>query len=257
MLFCDSSLKSDSFVKIFLGDAVGQQPYLVARSILEDSAEYFRKALQHAPSFGAGELDVLRFPEDDTGAWEVLLYWMLKGSLTALKSLQECCYGDNLYRRGLLVHCWCLGDKYGMDAFQNEIMVHLILVFEDQCIPPAALRDAFENTAPGSRLRKICMEELVLSFNQGGTGSEELELFDGIVGFISEFSTTMQDESLKHSVFRTLCRRKHQPGEACHKARDAWKTYMVGDSPAVHRLEAVINKHYAENDRSRCYRSPL
>ncbi|KAF2771402.1 hypothetical protein EJ03DRAFT_372759 [Teratosphaeria nubilosa] len=187
------SLKSDSVIKIFVGEEIGQKPYLVARSILEGTAESFQKALQHAQNFGSGELDVLRFPKDDKVAWEVLLYWMLRGTLPAPGSLEteyRDHHGTDCYD-GHLVRCWCLGDKYGIYAFQNEIMVQLILLVECNDLASSVLRDALENTAPGSKLRNICMEDLVVGLNEGSLEPEELDLFDGVVGFISAFRTAM------------------------------------------------------------------
>lgn len=80
-------------------------------------------ALMRNKSLGSEEKDTCKFPEDDVGAWEVLLYWTFRGAL--MKMLDER-KNDEAADRLLLVQSWILGDRYNVSRFQDEVMLELL-----------------------------------------------------------------------------------------------------------------------------------
>ena len=106
-----SKVQTDRLISVFVGE--NTRPYFVQESVLAGISDFFRKALKHESNLGT-ERGVLRQLEDDHTAWEMLLYWRIKGKIL--------CYGEDFHSKVFtLVHCAVLGDKYDTKSFRDEI----------------------------------------------------------------------------------------------------------------------------------------
>ena len=210
-----SDLRSQRLIKIYVADA--STPYLVQEAVLTGMSEYFKRALANADSFG-GEKDVMRFPEDDPVAWKVLLYWRIQGCLQ--RSFAE----DAESTMMQLIRCWALGDKYDVKNFQDVIMLDLIQTLNIHLVKFEVVRFAFENTPDKSPLRKLMAQEAVISFYYPSMqyAAEDLEIFDGVCGFMTEFVKAIELKRQKEILATDL---SHP---------DEWNEFMVGEGPMKH-----------------------
>ena len=130
---------------------------------------------------------MLRFPEDDAEAWKVLLHFVIRGTLPTIPHSDG---GDHMSLQ--FVRCWCLGDKYCVPAFQDLTMVELLKYCESKAPLVGTIKDAFDNTPPGSRLRILMAECAVESFyDRRWYDLGELDKFDDTVGFTSAFAQAL------------------------------------------------------------------
>ncbi|KAK3115577.1 hypothetical protein LTR53_004937 [Teratosphaeriaceae sp. CCFEE 6253] len=161
-----SSLRNERLIKIVVGDGE-HEPYYIQRTILESSSDYFKKALAHESQLGSDEPGTLSFPEDDLGAWEVLLYWLLKHGLPPLMHVPREFFtlptGDFEL---LLVRCWAMGEKYCLPSFQ-DLMMTTLLKWVEICstLDRATLEEAFSSTPPGCVMRLLAAADLALQIS--------------------------------------------------------------------------------------------
>ncbi|KAK6392872.1 hypothetical protein LTR65_002954 [Meristemomyces frigidus] len=216
------ALMSDRLVQIFVGSDSDRAPFLVQQTILADCSEYFVKALR-PNSFSEGVTSILRVPDDSLDVWQVFLYWLFRveiptASMTACETTLE--YHE------LLVRCWVHGDKYGVAGFQDQIMVGILQFLESSASSLRVVKLAFDNTAPGSRLRTLMAEEaacLLKGRCETSVAVEELDLLDGVIGFTSALVAAFTThDSLGNDMSNRLY-------EINNERSDRWREFMVGE----------------------------
>ena len=180
-------------------------------------SEYFKRALANADSFG-GEKDVMRFPEDDATAWETLLYWKIQGYLH--RAFAEDAESDIMQS----IRCWALGDKYDVKNFQDVVMLDLIALLSSRGVKFNVVRFAFENTPQKSPLRTFMAREAIITYSTclNLDAPQELEVFDGVRGFMTEFMNAVERRGRKENLTVDLS----IPGD--------WSEFMVGKGPPKH-----------------------
>ena len=158
--------------------------FKVAQSILTSISEYFVKAIEHE-HLGDGRPGIMTLSEDDADAWKILLHWKLKGTIPPRDFVDD-------HGQVLLVRCWCLGDKYDITEFQDLAMLELIKVLNGVETTLDIVKIAFDNSAPGSKLRKLMAEETVYLLKLSGKWHHErIDKLDGVVGFTSALLCAM------------------------------------------------------------------
>ncbi|KAK5688512.1 hypothetical protein LTS10_000490 [Elasticomyces elasticus] len=167
------SLHNDRLVDVYVGDIDDEtEPYRVQQVVLEKVAEYFAAALR-PDTFSEGQNGRLHFPDDDTDVWQILLQWAIQRVVPCWQSI------DQDVRHSLLVRCWVTADKYGIQDFQNEIMLEALMSFRIS-IGIEALYVGVKLTAPGSALRRLVSEELVYKvYTEESVKFAELNELDG------------------------------------------------------------------------------
>lgn len=161
-------------IKIFIADETA--PIHIQESRLTQTADYFAAAFRHEIETG-----ILRFPEDSLTAWKVLLHWIHEKRLPEIPCGKDSCRWLNFVR------CWCLGDKYDIAKFQDEVMLESWESISCDCKDYLeALREAFEQSPAGSKMRKIqawCIASAVEKSEEGNLCSaSSLDDFDDIPG---------------------------------------------------------------------------
>ncbi|KAI6829398.1 hypothetical protein KC340_g12459 [Hortaea werneckii] len=153
-VFADA-LATDRFIKIYVGKG---QPFLVQQLLLESLSDYFVRALQR-DKFSEGIHGELHVEGDDRRTWQALLHWLFKGVLPA--NVQK--------DPDRLIDIWVVGDKYGVEALQNQAMYALLKrvdvapddIVNSRLLPLATIKDGIHRTAPGSVMRTLLAEEIV------------------------------------------------------------------------------------------------
>ncbi|KAK5121392.1 hypothetical protein LTR85_005224 [Meristemomyces frigidus] len=222
-----SSFQTGRVIEVYVGAITAEsKPYLLPQTLLENASDYFTKALRSG-SFKEGKEGRLHFPDDDSSAWEVLLYWLVKRHLPSHAS-------DQL----LMINCWALGDKYGITRFQDETMVELIIIYDDQSAKPDSIAKALEVSGPGSKMRKLIAEELTWVYENENISREDLgAIIDGtgiIVEFLAANELFREDEEGFANIFW-----KSNAATAGMEAKDRqahWRDYLVGEEPVRHRV---------------------
>lgn len=156
------------------------RPYLVQEALVTGISAFFKRAINHETSFGS-EPGVLRFPEDDQIAWEMLLHWRLKGY--AVKTYVS----EHTEEQLQLVRFWVLAEKYDIKEFQNVIMNQIFDALDQRTVELETVKLAFESTPPGSPLRTLMAEETVLHMDlRDEYEHADLRELDGVLGFTTE-----------------------------------------------------------------------
>ncbi|KAK5121391.1 hypothetical protein LTR85_005223 [Meristemomyces frigidus] len=207
-----TKLDSDRLISIFVRTGDDAKVFKIQQALLESVSDYFVKALRNEHLGDTTRAGVLRLPEDRVDSWQVLSYWMLRRKLPANSALKYPL---------LAVRCCILGDKYGIEDFQDEAMLALLQCCEKANVGFGLIKEGVLNSTPGSPLRRLMIELLVPYVYEDGhheqTSYQELDVFDGR-GYMSEFleahdSWTEQEEDF-----------------GCFFDEDErWRTFLVGN----------------------------
>ena len=217
----NSVLQTNRMIQVYIADKA--RPYLIQEATLTTMSEFFVRAFKNEASLGdEKEKGVIRLPEDNHTAWMTLLYWKLNGKFEISK-------GSDEQEQMQLVHCWTLGNKYDIKAFQDLAMLELLNLLEDRNASLAVIQFAFENTAEGSALRKLMARQVVINIHcerEAVTG-RYLEIFNGGSATITELVEMYDLKEERNDDINGL--RVCLDGES-----DEWRDFMVGGGPDKH-----------------------
>jgi len=146
-----SSLDADRLIRIAVGTGKHAKAFNIQQALLETVSEYFVKALRNKRLGAHPEPGVLRFPEHCVDAWEALCYWIFRHELPATA------YEHHYI---LAVRCWCLGDKYAIDGFQDEALLILLREANSNNLKWEVIEEAVLNSRPGTQLRRLMAMEV-------------------------------------------------------------------------------------------------
>ena len=183
-------------------------------------SEFFVRAFKNEDSLG-GEKGVIRLPEDNYAAWITLLYWKLNGKM-------EIPEGHDDSKKMQLVYCWILGDKYNIKEFQDLVMIELLMTLEEWVAPLEVIQLAFKNTTGNSPLRKLMARHAVINICEGNCERQHLQIFDGVVGFITELVEAYDIRDEKENGVNGLFVSVDGDDE------DEWMEFMVAGGPEKH-----------------------
>ena len=217
----NSVLQTNRVVQVYFGDH--PTPYLIQEAVLTTMSEFFVRAFKNEGSHGdEKEKGVIRLPEDNHTAWMTLLYWKLNGKFKISERVDE-------HEQMQLVHCWTLGNKYDIKAFQDLATLELLNLLEDRNASLAVIQFAFKNTAEGSALRKLMARQVVINIHgerEAVTG-RYLEIFNGVSATITELVEVYDLKEERNDDINEL--RVALDGES-----DEWRDFMVGGWPDKH-----------------------
>ena len=222
----DRRLQSDRIIHIFVGTGDDAERFSIQQVLLESISEYFVNAMKNEHLGNESESGVLRFPEDNLEAWQVLLCWVVgrRFPRKAMAGEQE-----------LAVSCWVLGDKYGIVEFQDEAMLSLLKTIDTFQAERETIAMAFRGTPPGSKLRLLMTEEMLynLSATERLGISHQWTLrssdIDGILNglnFAGELLEVQQRCTHDQDEFWAAIGNRFEDGSSEQQSK--WKEYMVG-----------------------------
>ena len=113
-------------------------------------------------------------------------------------------------------------------------MLELLNALDCVAVPISLVREAFEGTAPQSKLRRLMAEEVYcrIESKKWGTMTEDLDQCDGLPGFTSALGETIQRLDNK---WGPVCPRLNRIGDP---ALVNWENYMVQGGPEQHWVHA-------------------
>lgn len=173
------------------------------------------------------------------GAWEILIYWMIKATLPESNFEEE---DKKEASQLLLVQCWALGDKYNLAAFQDVIMLELLFLVSGISMTPVSAAFATNNTPPGSKLRCLVANEIVHTVYMGYVRA--IEAYDealAATGFASE-AMNMLDQYRNGDTGVDVSYVAEKDGSA---RTQEWRKYMVNERPPQHW---ILNHQDDEDD---------
>jgi hypothetical protein len=108
----------------------------IQRSVLENASRYFKAGIKLRLSTFPPDRHrrVLFYPTADYEAWKVLAYWMVKQRLPPVEELTE----------SLLVSSWLLGEDYVIPDFQDEVMLALLIYYDENHAGPKHIKNTFQ-----------------------------------------------------------------------------------------------------------------
>ncbi|KAK5730783.1 hypothetical protein LTR15_000721 [Elasticomyces elasticus] len=214
------SLRSDRLVDIFIGTITADsKPYRVQQVLLESLSDYFTKALR-ADTFDEGRAGRLQTPDDDGYSWEVLLHWAVHRHMVNGHMLP--------------IDCWIMGDEYQIHAFQNEVMLELLMYYSAITAEYDILEHGIDSTCPRTLVRRLLVEELVeMVYGTKDVNLDELDNLTG-VGVVGDILRAKNKHDSNNVAFNACTRfgLEHEgevgvgPGGTW---RDTWREYMVGN----------------------------
>ncbi|KAK3113459.1 hypothetical protein LTR53_009232 [Teratosphaeriaceae sp. CCFEE 6253] len=189
------SLQSSRDIKIVVGSEA-PKTFFVQQRLLESTSKYFVKALKNQHLGEKAEPGVLNFPEDEIASWELLLFWVYKGTYynrPITSASQE--------SMTLAVDAWALGDRLCIPDFQNQVrappaaesakasadprrstsqaMLAMLRAMEITNIPIDVVQQAVDFSAPKSSMRALMADEIILQLHEGQIAPYALEELDG------------------------------------------------------------------------------
>ncbi|KAI5363322.1 Putative SKP1/BTB/POZ domain superfamily protein [Septoria linicola] len=217
------SLKKGRLITVFIGSE--PEPIYMQQSLLCGAADYFTNLLTN-DTFEEAKTGVVRFPEDDLGAWKILLAWILKREVPQVGGCQPLVN---------LCKAWYLGDKYIMRSFQDQVMwsIYILPFFSAGEDVDSSYCQLFQATLLDTPPRKCVAEAFA-----------EATVLDGGLQWNSVPRTTSNPEyavailsaiaSLKNDAIESL---DFDDGDS--QGEPVWLRYMVGKGPRY-----VVNPWY-------------
>ncbi|KAI7196611.1 hypothetical protein KC363_g811 [Hortaea werneckii] len=173
--FADA-LATDRLIKVYVGEG---PPFLVQQMLLESLSDYFVRALQR-DKFSEGIHGALLIEGDDLRTWQVLLNWLFKGVLPSQVNDDP----------DLLIDLWIVGDKYGVEALQNDAMYallkHIDTKQDDKALSLVTIKKGVDGTAPGTVMRRLLAEETIRAIYGKEPASYEDFVTWNAVGIVSD-----------------------------------------------------------------------
>ncbi|KAK3619862.1 hypothetical protein LTR56_023756 [Elasticomyces elasticus] len=243
------AIQSDRLIKLVIGEGEELTTFHVSKAVLEQTSEFFCAAFRNG-HLGRDEPNTLRFPQDNTESWKILLFWMLRHELPSLDDLgllepyddnEEACVDHTL-----CIRCWALGEMYDISAFQDLIMLELLRSLETQPTDLNEIKEAFESTPPGSKLRDLMAEELAVLLGNNGVGVRQLDMFDGVPGFSSALMAKVNRRVELEPGKRFTPRVPGRPGSQ-YEGGSPYRDFMVsGKRPEQHWLQKNLEERRVE-----------
>lgn len=151
-------------VTLIIGSGPDPLTLYIQEAILVTGSKVSSAAIRNE-HLGGGEKGVLRFPEDDHKAWELLAYWIVERKLPSIQTGGALSDAERKGCQALLVENWILGDKYDIPRLQDLVMPELLDLFSRYWDFDAQVMDrAVKGSAPGSKLRLVAAREAVYHF---------------------------------------------------------------------------------------------
>lgn len=222
---------TDRLIKIYAGTS--EVPYLVSQAALCNASEYFVKAIKNE-HMGKDNIGVLRFPEDDGDAWQVILFWVVKERLPSIDQfpgsseapLDRQSGGEDVQMN--LYQSWILADKYLMPKLQNAIMRKLLSNLEVNYQGKDSAERALQGHTPSSIIGRLASEGLVerLYGGHNGENPEFLNSLDGVPGAVLSIATALEN-FCRTSVTPDDCEEFRKSWPNREEPSEVWKEFMV------------------------------
>ncbi|KXT02218.1 hypothetical protein AC578_5056 [Pseudocercospora eumusae] len=179
-----STFHEDQVITVILEDG---GCFNVQKAVLHNASSFFVEILDRED---INQLEI-RCP---TGAFELFLYWLCNLKLPALsKHLEECHVDDfdemNDDIQVRLVQLWVCAGSWLMTSLQNAAMRALLKVLEGRYVVLAAVKTAFELSAPDSPIVSVMLREFVhqCEDSEDFLNSTEMEELGKLPGFLAAF----------------------------------------------------------------------
>ena len=102
--------------------------------------------------FAEGISKIITLPEENPDIFQWFVVWLYAGH-DPIPKLEE---------KDLLVPLWFLGDRLGCPSVQDDAMCNLILRCEDDYIDEDTLKQIYEGSTQGSKLRRFAVDQCLL-----------------------------------------------------------------------------------------------
>ncbi|KXT03332.1 hypothetical protein AC578_4007 [Pseudocercospora eumusae] len=229
-------LQSDRLVKLYVGKN-NDIPYLIPESRLKQASEYFTSAIKHE-RWGSDNIGKLHFPDDDKRTFEILIYFIVNGSLPEFDRK------DKIAMQKLMIDSWLMADQYLMHDFQDQLMIQLLIMLDDEALDWEVVRFGFQKGSEGSKIWRLMAEEAVhKTYRDAQFGAKSIydvkpleEAILGIPGALGEFLKTRESADQNPSFYDRLGRR--------------WKTepFLYGSFALNSRARIYARNLKAEDD---------
>lgn len=149
---------------MIVGTVDNAKTWHLPKELLTRSSPFFAAALNG--SFTEANSKVVTLPEDDIDAFALFTQWLYVGEIGG--SPKDCdldhdhdsplhCCASTVQT---LIQAWVLGDKLGCAIFKDLAMLGLIDELNVNRIEPYNVGTACERSAPGSKLRRVFLDQL-------------------------------------------------------------------------------------------------
>lgn len=162
---------------MIVGTAAVTKTWHLPKELLTNSSPFFAAALNG--SFAEAKSKIVSLPEDSINAFEMFIQWLYVGEIAAKDCFADHDHGDHyppyICSKATVqtfIEAWILGDKLRCPVFKDLAMLGLIRTLESELIYIHTVRTAYERSAPGSKLRKIVLDQVRYDAWAGGLGDD-------------------------------------------------------------------------------------
>lgn len=162
---------------MIVGAAAVTKTWHLPKELLTNSSPFFAAALNG--SFAEAKSKIVSLPEDSIDAFEIFIQWLYVGEITAKDCIADHDHGDDYppdfcteATVQTFVEAWILGDKLQCPVFKDLAMLGLLRNLDQGLIYTHTVRTAYERSAPGSKLRKIVLDQVRYDAWAGGLGDD-------------------------------------------------------------------------------------
>lgn len=150
-------------IAVIVGTGGFRKTWHLPKELLTNSSPFFDAALKTG-CFAEAKSKVVNLPEDDVDAFALYIRWLYVGEIGTDYCIVDHNHCDDQYcceaAVETLIQAWVLGDKLGCAIFKDLVMLGLIRTLNLEFIHPNNVRTAYERSAPGSKLRKLFLDQL-------------------------------------------------------------------------------------------------
>lgn len=153
------SVYKEQPVKVIVGIDPDATTWYIHRALLTKDSPYFRAVLA-IDRFAESGSNTISLPDDDSQAFGTLVYWVYNFARTEYRCVIKDCLDS--------IKAYCLGDKFGMAPFKNDMLQALARTNKPKVtITLESVIYAFEHTPGGSGLRTMLTDILATSIQDG------------------------------------------------------------------------------------------
>ena len=130
--------------------------------LLKSQSEFFTAALEGG--FAEGISKSVTLPEEDPNIFGYFVEWLFVGHDQSAA-----------FESDFLVRLWTLGDRLACPMMQDEAMCNLIDIYSDGHIDVDTLKQIYELSAPGSKIRGFVIDQCLFDIRGNCLGRHHKE----------------------------------------------------------------------------------
>ena len=230
-------LKDSEIVNLYVGPN-NNNCYLVQASLLKSNSPGLHRQIEAFKADYRGKPVTLHFYNDDPKVWETLLYWIIHHKLP--RDLTSYEIDDDSIRTNFtnfdadnlpLLHAWLLGERTGIEEFQDTIMLELLRNHKLRPISLDLTTKIFALAPEKSVMRKFLAEHVVRLLKGVTINRDFYRIRPSDLGEMAKIPGAMEAVVAAQEMYAGFGADMFNriPGDG-----EGWQSLMVAEGPKQH-----------------------